>query len=410
MKFADLSPRSSARACDLGGVVKRSPPIRDDGAGGLGGKVTVWFGAHAGQPFGRPVRACSLQPGDDQADAVFRQFVGAGSIPASFRYLEYKVKQRQLSGENKFIVNKLKLGERVDSPDAIKLPLDLAIALLEDSKGIIDLDLGVRQLDDPQFSYGKIIWKAIVNVLTKLVTAPFRALGKLLGVSSEKLEAVDFDPGSSTLLPPEQEKLRHCRGLGQAAGADPHRGAGATIGRRPARPAGLPYKNGRRRGHQPFPDRRPVSGCESLQDPDTEDRYVDGSASQIPTLRANYKTRMRAPHPASSTANSSKGSAASSRPAIPVRLRLPCRTAGHLTRQTKIDDAALIELHGRAARPCAMPFSNWASTTAASASPPPSRPPRTSWSPAGKTWAWRVNRCEPAPPRQRPEACSSGPA
>jgi hypothetical protein len=123
--------------------------------------------------------------------------------------LEYKINDRQLAGENKFVINKLKLGERVDSPDAMKLPLDLAIALLQDSNGVIDLDLPISgSLDDPQFSYGKIIWKAIVNVLTKLVTAPFRALGKLLGISSEKLESVDFDPGSSTLLPPEQEKLK----------------------------------------------------------------------------------------------------------------------------------------------------------------------------------------------------------
>jgi hypothetical protein len=123
--------------------------------------------------------------------------------------LEYKIKQRQLAGENKFVINKLKLGERVDSPDALKLPLDLAIALLQDSNGIIDLDIPISgSLDDPKFSYGRIVWKAIVNVLTKLVTAPFRALGKLLGVSSEKLEAVEFDPGSSALLPPEQEKLK----------------------------------------------------------------------------------------------------------------------------------------------------------------------------------------------------------
>jgi uncharacterized protein involved in outer membrane biogenesis len=123
--------------------------------------------------------------------------------------LEYKIKNRQLAGENKFVVNRLKLGERVDSPDAMKLPFDLAIALLEDSNGVIDLDLPVSgSLDDPKFSYGKIIWKAIVNVLTKLVTAPFRALGKLLGANAEKFEAVGFDPGSSALLPPEQEKLR----------------------------------------------------------------------------------------------------------------------------------------------------------------------------------------------------------
>ncbi|MGA7179516.1 MAG: DUF748 domain-containing protein [Thiobacillaceae bacterium] len=124
--------------------------------------------------------------------------------------LEYKIKNRQLSGENKFVINKLKLGERVDSKDAMHLPLDLAIALLEDSNGIIDLDLPVSgSLDDPQFSYGKIIWKAIVNVLTKLVTAPFRALASLLGISSEKLEAIDFDFGSAALLPPEKEKLKN---------------------------------------------------------------------------------------------------------------------------------------------------------------------------------------------------------
>jgi outer membrane protein OmpA-like peptidoglycan-associated protein len=133
--------------------------------------------------------------------------------------LGYKIKQRRLAGENKFVINKLKLGNRVDSPDAIKLPLNLAIALLEDSNGIIDLDLPVTgSLDDPEFSYGRIIWKAIVNVLTKLVTAPFRALGSLLGISSDKLEAVEFDFGATTLLPPEQEKLKN---IGQALAKRP---------------------------------------------------------------------------------------------------------------------------------------------------------------------------------------------
>ncbi len=123
--------------------------------------------------------------------------------------LEYKIKQRQLAGENKFVINKLKLGERVESPDAMSLPLDLAIALLEDSDGLIDLDLPISgSLDDPQFSYGKIIWKAVVNVLTKIVTSPFRALGKLLGADSEKMQDVGFDPGRAELAPQEREKLK----------------------------------------------------------------------------------------------------------------------------------------------------------------------------------------------------------
>lgn len=123
--------------------------------------------------------------------------------------LEYKIKQRQLMGENKFIINKLQLGERVESPDAVSLPLDLAIALLSDSNGLIDLDLPISgSLDDPQFSYGKIIWKAVVNVLTKIVTSPFRALGKLLGIDAEKMQDVGFDPGRAELAPQEQEKLK----------------------------------------------------------------------------------------------------------------------------------------------------------------------------------------------------------
>src|SRR5262249_970403 len=77
--------------------------------------------------------------------------------------LQYKVQQRQLQGTNKFVVNQLKLGEHVDSPDAMKLPLDLALALLTDKNGVIDLDLPVSgSLDDPKFSYGAIVWKAIV--------------------------------------------------------------------------------------------------------------------------------------------------------------------------------------------------------------------------------------------------------
>src|SRR4029079_3970036 len=99
--------------------------------------------------------------------------------------------------------------ERAAVPDALKLPLQLAIAILKDSDGRIDLGLPISgNINDPQFSYGAIIGKAIGTLLTKIVTAPFRALGSLLGISGEKLEAIDFDPGSDKLLPPEREKLK----------------------------------------------------------------------------------------------------------------------------------------------------------------------------------------------------------
>ncbi len=123
--------------------------------------------------------------------------------------LRYKVRASQLEGANQIIIDKLVLGERVDSPDALKLPLELAIAILKDSDGRIDLGLPVSgNMDDPQFSYGALVWKAFGNLLGKIVTAPFRALGSLLGISADKLEAIEFDPGSDRLLPPEREKLK----------------------------------------------------------------------------------------------------------------------------------------------------------------------------------------------------------
>jgi hypothetical protein len=124
--------------------------------------------------------------------------------------LKYKINQSRLEGENQIVVERLKLGERVESPDAVDLPLDLAIALLEDSNGVIDLGLPVRgDLDSPEFSYGALIGKAVVNLLTKIVTSPFRAIGALFGGGGEgdSFEAVAFEPGSPEVPPPEREKL-----------------------------------------------------------------------------------------------------------------------------------------------------------------------------------------------------------
>lgn len=126
--------------------------------------------------------------------------------------LDYQIKQRQLSGDNQVVIDQLVLGARVDSPEASDLPLDLALALLQDGDGRIDLGLPVSgSLDDPQFSIGGLVWKVFTNVITKLVTAPFRALAALFG-GGESFDAIVFDAGSGKLNPPEQEKLRQLAG------------------------------------------------------------------------------------------------------------------------------------------------------------------------------------------------------
>lgn len=122
--------------------------------------------------------------------------------------LAYKIVQRQLVGDNRIVIDRLTLGERVESPSAKELPLDLAIAILEDSDGRIDLGLPVTgDLNDPDFSYGSIVWKAVLNVFEKIVTAPFRALGALFGGGGSKVENVYMDAGSEKLSPPEREKI-----------------------------------------------------------------------------------------------------------------------------------------------------------------------------------------------------------
>lgn len=121
--------------------------------------------------------------------------------------LNYKIDHDQLNSTNQILIDKLVLGDKVDSPSGRNLPLDLAVALLEDSNGRIDLGIPVYgNLNDPQFSVGQVIWKAFTNILTKIVTSPFRALASLLG-GGEQLQTVAFDPGTAALSPPQLENL-----------------------------------------------------------------------------------------------------------------------------------------------------------------------------------------------------------
>jgi hypothetical protein len=122
--------------------------------------------------------------------------------------LSYKVDQRKLDAEQHFVIDQLQLGDPVQSPDAVHLPLKLAIALLKDRNGVIDLPLPITgSLDDPQFKIGPIIWHALVNLLEKAVTAPFAAIGRLFGGHGEEMKFVDFAPGSAALDASSKQKL-----------------------------------------------------------------------------------------------------------------------------------------------------------------------------------------------------------
>lgn len=121
--------------------------------------------------------------------------------------LTYQVSKQQLVGENKVVVDQFTFGEKTESPDATSLPVRLAVALLKDRRGRIDIDMPVRgDLSEPDFRYGKVVLNALVNLITKVAASPFSALGGLVG-GGEDLEFIEFKAGSGELEAAEQQKL-----------------------------------------------------------------------------------------------------------------------------------------------------------------------------------------------------------
>lgn len=123
--------------------------------------------------------------------------------------LDYTVDGPRVDGSNKMLLDRLVLGERVDSPDALDLPLTLALAVLKNSAGVIDVDLPVRgDLSNPQFDYGGLIGKAVRQAIVKAATAPFTFLAGLVGGKDEDLQTVAFAPGSADLPAVQRDKLQ----------------------------------------------------------------------------------------------------------------------------------------------------------------------------------------------------------
>ncbi len=121
--------------------------------------------------------------------------------------ISYLIDKRKLDSENKILINQLTFGDKVESPNAIKAPVTLAVSLLTDRKGQINLDIPVSgSLDDPKFSIWPIVWQVIINLITKAVTSPFALLSSLTG-GGEELSFIEFDYGSAIVTDDGQKKI-----------------------------------------------------------------------------------------------------------------------------------------------------------------------------------------------------------
>jgi uncharacterized protein involved in outer membrane biogenesis len=126
--------------------------------------------------------------------------IAKGKLSANLRY---RIEDNKLSAENQVLLDQLTFGDAVDSPEATNLPVRLAVSLLKNERGEIDIKLPIGgTLDDPQFSVFGLVLRAIGNLVAKAITAPFALFGR------EELSHLDFDPGSFQIGAAQEEKLR----------------------------------------------------------------------------------------------------------------------------------------------------------------------------------------------------------
>jgi hypothetical protein len=151
------------------------------------------------------VRGVELSTLSAYADKYVGYGIDKGKLSFEVAYL---LENRQLKSDNRLILDQLTFGNESTNPEANKLPVRLAVALLSDRNGIIDISVPVAgTLDDPQFSIGGIVLKVVGNAITKAVTAPFTMLASLFG-GGEEMSSVGFDAGYALINPGSEERMK----------------------------------------------------------------------------------------------------------------------------------------------------------------------------------------------------------
>jgi uncharacterized protein involved in outer membrane biogenesis len=150
------------------------------------------------------VKDVELPPTSPYAGRYAGFLVDKGKLGIS---LDYHVANRQLQASNHVVLDQFTFGAKTDSQDAVKIPVRLAVAILKDRHGVIDLDLPIAgSLDDPQFKVGRLILKVLGNLIVKAVTAPFSYIGAAFG-GGDQLSRLDFTAGSTALESKTKQKL-----------------------------------------------------------------------------------------------------------------------------------------------------------------------------------------------------------
>lgn len=197
-RISGLSPKKDRRAeVELRGKLDHYVPLE------ITGKINPWK-ENLYVDLVAKFRDLELSPFTPYSGKYAGYTIEKGKLAFDVQYL---IVDKKLDAKNVIFFDQLTLGDKVESPSATKLPVRLAIALLKDRSGQIKLDLPVTgNIDDPKFSVWGIIWKIVVNLLTKAATSPFALLGSLFG-SGEELSYLEFDYGMANLTEVNIKKI-----------------------------------------------------------------------------------------------------------------------------------------------------------------------------------------------------------
>lgn len=129
-----------------------------------------------------------------------QRYLGYGIEQGRMRgNFEYIVTPEKLSGANEVVLDEFALGEAVQSPDALSVPVKLAVSVLRNRQGEVVLNIPVSgSLESPEFSFGGAIRRAVRNVIVRAATAPLSFLGSLFGIGDD-LTQIEFAPGDVLL-------------------------------------------------------------------------------------------------------------------------------------------------------------------------------------------------------------------
>lgn len=207
--ITDLDSKPGARAkVNLHGQVGPYSPVAISGALNL-------FGPETYTDLSLSFRNMDLTIFNPYSGKFAGYEITKGKLTTEMHYL---VDHGRLNASHHVTIDQLEFGAKTASKDAISLPVKLAVALLKDRNGVIDLNLPVTgSLADPEFRLAPLIWKVVVNVLTKAVAAPFKLLGALFGAGPQ-IQFADFRPGDAAL---DATDLAHLQVVAKALAARP---------------------------------------------------------------------------------------------------------------------------------------------------------------------------------------------